>query len=271
MRRRHAFAALALAPALTLFGACQTATQATLVVTTSARCDEVRGGVAISVAQASSVAEQQLADGFVSASTRACDPTQAPASFGTLVVTPGEDGDRASVVVVAAVEGQDPSQCKPGNYAKCIVARRSFAFIDHVSLVIPVLLDPTCVGVACDAFSTCLKGLCYASETRCDPDGNCGLGAELPDGGVDPAAPVVDAGPLPDASRPDGAPLDASPPDGALGDANLDGPGKDGAVLDDGAPFDAPVLDAPTDGPALDAPTDALSPDGALPAEAGGG
>ena len=205
-------------------GACRSATQAELDVSTTAQCSEL-GSVALVVSGDPASAEARVQQGFYAAQTTACDANR---WIGSLVVTPGDD--RAAVIVIAPPAGASISQCQPPKYAGCIVARRAFSFISHVGLKIPISLDVECKDVPCDAFSTCRKGSCYSSETSCDDTGTCLGAGELPDGGLSPDASIeVDGSPPYDAASDTMAEMDAST-DSAT-DAGADADADTGVVV----------------------------------------
>ncbi|MDF2692857.1 MAG: repeat domain protein [Labilithrix sp.] len=182
---------------------CQDPTQVTLALSLDkkARCEEINAGTAITVGVEPADTENRVATGFVTARTNACDDSTG--QIGTLVVTPRDDGSRASLVVVVGYKGNDPTRCKPPLYQGCIVARRRFAFAEHTRLTMPIVIDPDCADVPCDAFSTCSKGVCFNSDTTC-AGGACERPGVLDDGGVDEAGQVI-----PDASGFDSAVSDA--------------------------------------------------------------
>ncbi|MBS2015015.1 MAG: hypothetical protein JST00_19140 [Deltaproteobacteria bacterium] len=199
---------LGLFPLAVVIGAahgCRDATQATIRISTSATCADVRD-VAITVAGEAVSAEERGAT-YPTTTTSTCNG----GLIGTLVLTPGSEGDAAALVVAAGV--LVPSdQCKPPAYAGCIVARRRFSFIEHVALTLPVSLDLDCTNVPCDATSTCFRGACVDSRIVCTESGCADLAGTTSGG--------RDAGEAGDASK---------------ADATSD------------APTDAPI-DAPTDG-----------------------
>lgn len=179
---------------------CHTPTQVTLdIVLANAKCGEVNQ-TAITVGVDPDKTEANVRQGFVTASTTDCNAQTN--AIGTLVVTPGDEDHGAVVVVVAYGPQHDATQCKPPDYTNCIVARRSFGFIKHSRLHMPITIDPDCLNVPCDAFSTCKHGECYSSAVQqvgddfVDPGVN-GDGAVqdavVPDAGGD-APPVDDAG-----------------------------------------------------------------------------
>jgi len=104
-----------------------------------------------------------------------------------------------------------------------------------------LLLEADCVGVSCDAETTCFTGVC--DDDRIDVaslppwegplDGVLDAGTpSTPDGGVDDAGPLEDSGP----------------------------PEDSGPVEDDAGPFDAGALDAATDDAGMDGGVDAGPP-----------
>jgi hypothetical protein len=202
---------------------CQTATQVTIDVKTTAACGDVHG-TAITVGVAPEDTEERVEQKFVSAATTDCDA----GAIGTLVVTPDDDMRGAAVVVVAydtpRHPNHDPAECVPPLYEDCIVARRSFSFIEHTKLRMPITIEPDCLNVPCDALTTCHKGDCFSSEVPPpDDDGTIPEPGSLPDGGFDEAG-------VKDVAAPDAPGVT---------------PVTDGAA---DAPLDAPA-DAPPDGP----------------------
>jgi hypothetical protein len=130
------------------------------------------------------VTQDRFEKGYTTAVTRSCD---ANGVIGTLVVAPGGAG--ATIVVAAGVQigaspPPDPTTCaNPESAKSCIVARRSFSFLDHTALDLPIELDPLCVGKACDPASTCFKGTCVNAAVTCNGSA-CGLPEEHPGEGV---------------------------------------------------------------------------------------
>lgn len=158
---------------------CREPTQVTVVITTRQKCAEL-SGVQVVVGPNQSETQQRFEQHFTTAVTSDCD---ASGFVGTLVVTPGGKG--ATLVVAAGVRvagapAPDPTACADAANAKsCIVARRAFAFLDHSSLTLPVVLDPRCIGTFCDPASTCFKGSCVDASVVCNGD-ECGLSQEHP-------------------------------------------------------------------------------------------
>ena len=124
--------------------------------------------------------QQRFEKQFSTTVTRDCDSS---GLIGTLVVAPG--GRTATIVVAVGVKvggapAPEPSACADGTAAQsCIIARRSFAFIDHTSLTLPVVLDLRCVGQTCEPSSTCFKGTCVDASVTCNGS-ECGLAQEHP-------------------------------------------------------------------------------------------
>lgn len=213
--------ALFLGAAGPLSGGCKTATQVTVEIKTVGvlSCSDLKG-VDVVVAGASIEAEQRTDLGALTASVPrgGCDGER---TIGTLVVTPGSA--RAAIVVVARVD--EGAKCtSKDNYKGCIVARRSFAFVEHAALTLPISLEASCKDVPCTAITSCRTGACVSSEAECiESTGLCESNAEpqpLPDGGFV----------LPDGATPD-APFDGPIADGPLQDAPID---ADGDVADGG-------------------------------------
>jgi alpha-tubulin suppressor-like RCC1 family protein len=188
VRRPHLLLAIGLAVA-----SCREATQMKVEVRTKIPCDALYG-VEIVVGGSQADARQQKVV------TSACS---ASGSVGSLVILPSGVDEPVAVTVVAGTRGADPqhttaaAECAPPAYANCIVARRVLQQVAHRSLVLPVDLSGSCIGVPCadDANGprTCVDGVCVAATIdpqQCSPE--CTVSA---DGGV----PPVDAG-LPDGS-----------------------------------------------------------------------
>lgn len=186
--------ALALGASAVAAPACQDPTQVTLdlSIARADACARIAKGTTITVGVEPALTEQRIESGFVDARTDRCDGTSG--QIGTLVVTPSESG-RAAVIVIAGFDGVSPDACKPPDYVGCIVARRRFNFAEGTPLRMPIVLDPECAGVACDAFSTCSRGFCFSSEVECAGD-ECPRPGETRDGAVDEAGLVIpEAGP----------------------------------------------------------------------------
>lgn len=209
-----------LAGAAVVVASCRAPTQARLVVTTPARCSETNG-VAITAKAAPLGVEQAVDSGFVSATVTACEQRADLGDYGDLVLAPG--ADTGAVVVVAGYGATRAETCKPANkYKGCIVARRAFSYLEHATITIPVSLEPDCVDVPCDAFSTCRKGRCVDSRVDCTESG-C-TGASLP------PPPGADAGPGDASAGGDSGAADGGGADAAA-EAGQDGGGGDGGPV----------------------------------------
>ncbi len=196
--------AVAAIAVVAVVAACRAPTQARLVVTTSALCSETNG-VAITVKDKPATVARVLDEtpGFVTTSTTTCAQKAGYGDYGTLVLAPGEA--TGAVLVVAGYGATRAESCTPKNQFKgCIVARRAFSFVDHATITIPVSLDPDCVDVPCDAFSTCRRGACVDSSVSCTesectgpslpPPGEADAGATPRDGASDAPVGSSDAG-----------------------------------------------------------------------------
>ena len=195
-----------------LAASCQAPTELTLAISTDARCGTEIKTTAIYVAQAPSNANDSVQARSPIAQTDTC----ASGTIGTLVVTPG--GDDGAVVIIAGFDGKSPTDCVDGNYVDCIIARRSFSFIKHTPLTVPIVLERDCLNVPCDAFSTCHNGACYSSSLDCS-SGSCSAV------GSNDAGPV-DAGPG-SILQADGAPEIF--PEAGPNDASSSADGSDGS------------------------------------------
>ena len=237
MRRRRriafSFGVLAL---LALAASCVQPTQITLRVTSDVGCSDL-SGVQLVTGPTIAEAQDRFHLHYAAAVTHDCTPGSAPGGgpenlIGTLVVTPGGSG--GTVVVSAGVPlngapAPDPGTCEDPKVApSCIIARRSFSFIEHTSLTLPIELSRLCVGKTCDPASTCFRGTCVDATVTCKGSG-CGLAPEIGTG----------AGGGTDASSSDGA-YDADLGDAVSVDSGNDKPdadaGDSGSKITDAGP-----------------------------------
>jgi hypothetical protein len=221
LRRRQTALSFGVVVLFAVVVSCREPTQITVVIRTGEKCSDL-SGAEIVVGPNQQETQTRFEQKFTAAQSHDCDAT---GLIGTLVVTPGGAG--GTIVVAAGVRvggapAPDPADCATAANAKsCIVARRSFSFLDHTSLTLPIELDPLCVGQACDPASTCFKGSCVDATVSC-VGADCGLPQEHPGSGSG---------------------TDASSSDGAY-DADLDGmsfedvtdTGTDGTTVVDGGP-----------------------------------
>lgn len=187
--------ALAVAPALGLVAsACREPTQISIELTSNACASLTETGIAVGPPGA-------LGVGTFSATQAGCPSAGV---IGSIALTPSGKRDDVVAIEVTAGLGKSPSACVRAD-PKCIVARRVVGFIEHTPLVLPIALDLSCAGVACDDPSTtCLAGACVPAKVEC-PTTTCGLGGFVPDAAVDAVSEVgadvtADAGTL-DAGR----------------------------------------------------------------------
>ena len=226
----------ALAVASVLAASCQAPTELTLSITTDAQCGVEVKSTAIYVAQSASNADGNVQGRSPIAQTDTC----ASGTIGTLVVTPG--GDEGAVVIIAGFDGKSPTDCVEGNYVNCIIARRSFSFIKHTPLTIPVVLERDCLNVPCDAFSTCHNGSCYSSSVDCT-GGSCNAVGSNDAGPVDAGPGSIlqsDGAPeqFPEAGGSDGSSLG----DGGDGGNSGGNDGGDSGLADDAGGGDAGTI-----------------------------
>jgi hypothetical protein len=202
---------------MTVASGCHTPTQVTLDISTSAQCGDLHGtALAVGITPTDTENKTYPLPGTSGASYNIVTSDCSGAKIGTLVVTPNDDSMEAAVVVVAAYSSpqiavHDPASCVAPDFKDCIVARRRFTFIEHAKLTIPILLEPDCVNVPCNAVSTCHQGKCVDSTVETHDDGTTSNPGELPDGATDPDAIVVAPPDPPDGFVP-GAPPPIPPP-----------------------------------------------------------
>lgn len=218
LRRRQTALSFGVVVLFAVVVSCREPTQITVVIRTGEKCSDL-SGAEIVVGPSQKETQTRFEQKFTVAQSHDCDAT---GLLGTLVVTPGGAG--GTIVVAAGVRvggapAPDPAECATVAHAgSCIVARRSFSFLDHTSLTLPIELDPLCVGQACDPASTCFKGSCVDATVSC-VGADCGLQQEHPGSGSG---------------------TDASSSDGAY-DADLDGMSFDD-VTDTGTGMDATMV-----------------------------
>lgn len=194
---------------------CRTPTQVTIELRTVGvlPCTSLKG-VSIVVAGNPRDAEERSKAESLSAFVPRGECNADGRTIGTLVVTPSSG--TGAILVRARISDAADATCVSPDYKGCIVARRSFAFIDHASVTLPMSLEAACVDVPCNVESSCRSGVCVTSETVCsDSTSTCDSPAE-PVIGVDGGAV------LPDGSSPvDGSTADISVADSST-DALLD-------------------------------------------------
>jgi hypothetical protein len=209
--------------AAAVWSGCRTATQVTVVVSTDARCTDVRGTLVV-VGQPGAI---ETKAGASSATT--CDPVTG--HIGALVVFPsGADDTEVGIKVVTGI-GQPPEACVAPDYkGGCIVARRSVRFIPHTAFDLPVVMQVLCKDVPCGATETCSSGRCVPAEVpdplACADPAGCASNANGDAGGG------ADGNPGQDGAGPDGSPVgDAAIIDGGAADAPADAPATTGTLL----------------------------------------
>lgn len=197
---------------------CREPTQVTVSITTGEKCSDI-SSIQTVVSPDQTQTQARFTEHFTTAASGNCDAT---GLIGTLVIVPGGQGATilvAAGVRVAGAPPPDAASCADAETAKrCIIARRTFAFLEHSSLTLPIHLDPLCVGKSCNPASTCFKGACVDARVTCNGS-ECGLVQENPGGGAN------------EAGSSDGA-YDADLDGSGFEDASRDG--GDGAVVDGG-------------------------------------
>ncbi len=140
------------------------------------------------------------------AHTDVCTPLDGVAggNIGSIVFVPSEDRNgRSAVKVVLAADG-DVARCATDPKA-CIVATRSFSFVEHHSQRLPIRMLSACLGKACGPGLTCNPlGNCVPDAIECT-GADCRSPADVIDAPAPPPVEPVDAG------QDAGADVDAGP------------------------------------------------------------
>ena len=215
---------------LYLVSSCRDPTEITLEITSNACGSLKQTGIAVGPA------------GNVDPSTFSAtqDGCQRPGYVGSIVVLPSGSSDDAVGIEIVGGLGKPPGSCTHGD-PQCIVARRSLRYLPHTPLTLPITLELSCAGVACDDPSTtCLSGACVPSTIN--PDA-CLAGSCTIDAGVDaarldatldakPDAPITTKDATLDVSTGTDATLDSSPDVNGGPDATADGPQSPDSSID---------------------------------------
>ena len=190
MRLIRCFPLVALAAPLLVAVACYGPTEVTVVVSTDLACSDgprtaIFKGVPFDVAP--------------DAETDECAPAASGDSVvGSLVFVPSSDANGRAGVKVVLARGRSPSECD-ANPQECIVATRSFSFVEHLSRRLPIRMLSACLGKRCPDGQTCgAGGACVSNEVTCT-SADCELVDETPDPDGGPPVTVEDAGASADA------------------------------------------------------------------------
>lgn len=192
----------ALVASISVFGACYGATEVAVVLTTDVGCEEKL---------MTAVYKGRPGGGYdnsATALTEECTPTGqegTEAEIGTLVFVPrGARDAEVAIKVVMALGEIHPDECAADPREKpCIVATRSFAFVEHASLRIPIKLWGACQGVVCGEGETCSEGgQCVSDHIACGEDG-----CEIPEERSGPGGRERDAGPDGNTNDPPAQPI----------------------------------------------------------------
>lgn len=148
--------------------ACQDATQFKLVLTTDIPCTSLRS-VAINAAGSVTDAQTQIADRVVNATTENCRQLSPDvAELGDLFLVPGQNkpsDTEGAVVVRVGVEKVDARECMPPLYRGCVVAKRTFRYLPHTSVNLPIKLSRECLDLPCSSDLTCIaKDKCVSTD-----------------------------------------------------------------------------------------------------------
>lgn len=109
-------------------------------------------------------------------------------TVGTVGVVPSGDDDVVVRVVLATA--REPSSCSSTDAAGCIVVRRRLRFVDGASTRERIVLRADCLGMFCDARSSCAaNGVCGSIDDDAPVDG--GAFDASPDAGDPYVAAVI--------------------------------------------------------------------------------
>jgi hypothetical protein len=115
-------------------------------------------------------------------------PWTAGTSIGTVVAIPSGARDDVAVRVVLAT-GRDPSACSAHDASGCILVRRRLRFTRGESTRARIVLRPACMGVFCDAASSCsVDGTCGSLDSD---EGGDGGAPDEDAAGTDPYSAAV--------------------------------------------------------------------------------
>ncbi|NUQ77458.1 MAG: hypothetical protein HUU21_28300 [Polyangiaceae bacterium] len=155
---------------------CNTPTQVTVTVTTDVACKRLKG-TKITVGTVDTLEKNPS----TSETTNCTEGQDGLNRIGTVVLIPdASNDDKFAIKVVAGVD-RVPDTCGDGgDFAGCIIARRSLNFISHTELELPIFLSSSCEGVPCTARpdETCVLGACVpaaiADPSLCQEVTDCG-------------------------------------------------------------------------------------------------
>ncbi|HEY8078332.1 MAG TPA: hypothetical protein VIF62_29590 [Labilithrix sp.] len=131
--------------------------------------------------------------------TETREPWGADGFVGSLVVVPGSSKEAPLAVKVVMGVTRDPHDCSIAQPDGCIFARRTLSYVPHRALQLPLELYARCVGVPCDASTTCnFLGECVPAAvdpSSCDSPNGCSAPGDQPpqDGGTTPPPGSGDA------------------------------------------------------------------------------
>lgn len=175
--------ALALAVPVAITAACYGPTEVAVVITTDLACSE---------GPRTAIYKGMPFDSAPDAVTEACESVpNADSRIGSLVFLPSGDANGRAAVKVVLARKQNVAECE-AHPEECIVATRSFSFVEHLSRRVPIRMFSACLGKQCPDGQTCgAGGVCVSNEVACTSD-DCDVEPVGEEDGGRP--PVVDAG-----------------------------------------------------------------------------
>ena len=149
---------------------------------------------------------------------------------GTLVVIPGGANDAELAVKLVMAIGRDPRECSSVDSRACITARRRLRYVPSTPLRLPIVLYSRCVGVPCEADTTCnYLGQCVSAQVdpaSCTSAEGCLAPADPPRSTATGSVDASDDG----ASIEGGGSLTDGAVESGSGDAATDGGGGTGGT-----------------------------------------
>ncbi|HSO32217.1 MAG TPA: LamG domain-containing protein [Labilithrix sp.] len=176
---------LALGAAVAGASSCRTPTQTTIEVVSELA---YRSDMAVAIQLGSEDDVETAPPRVVTRGAWAGDGT-----VGTVVAVPDEDEAGILAIRVVLAVGRDPASCSAADAQGCVVVRRTSRFSPHESSHLRIVLRPSCLGIFCDARTSCARdGACgsLASDQEAGDAGADG-GATTADAGADPYAAAV--------------------------------------------------------------------------------
>lgn len=113
-------------------------------------------------------------------------------SIGTVVVGPGERASREVDVRIALGIDRDPLTCTATDARGCLIYRRRVSFVEGEPISVRAVLRSTCVGIYCDAETSCRADkTCGPLDSEDAPGAPSGTSVPVETTSLDPYAKLV--------------------------------------------------------------------------------